>query len=272
MTISTALRVAVHFSLLFGTQCLSTNVVFAQDISAEGARIEIRVLFRSDDTEIPVESRVSVKNSDIETETDREGVAILDLPKCDQSVRIVAHPFFDIFSDAEKPCDGSPLELLIAARYDSRTALLLLNKELAGAVAVAQLPAVEAQLKEIRDAYRGRELAAVAQLAADLSFALRQQSPSVAQSLSVISMDAGYRALGLDPTSPEEPLIAFDPSQQLYVMTPRGAQSYQVYADVVGLDNEQLWSESGLKALNALESDSTALETVRATIRNSVDN
>lgn len=235
---------------LYAAPLLSVAMWFpAQSaVPQDKTEIEVSVVWVDGDQEVGVESSVYEMGSEQQFATDEKGKAVLSVSACNSSVRIAAKPVYEIFETSQVPCDGSPLKIQIRALYSEFVPRIFLDTDTRASIEAAGLGNV---VNEMTEAYRVGDFRRISQLAASSSFELRKTKPSIAQALSVISMDAGFRAIRIEPTDPSQPLIAYDQSQDLYVMTQEGASIYDRIVSGEGVVETGRWTPNGIDALTS---------------------
>ncbi|KUF11433.1 hypothetical protein [Pseudoponticoccus marisrubri] len=223
--------------------------------------VEIKVYRIHDEAEWPVPSHVSVTGENRAKRTDANGVAVFQMARCDDSVRISARPVMTFLESVSATCNGSPMAMETRPLYTGAVYSILsdprgLDQALAANPAIAR--AIEAtdnaeRLAALQEAYGRGALNEVTRLAGDLTWTLREAAPGAAQSFSVIAMDAGFRTMGIDPNSEDAPLIRFDRSQNLYVMSDLGQAVAAEFTAAANLGDTNPWSGEMMEALGEID-------------------
>lgn len=195
--------------------------------SAHGEiKIRIEVVEKRGSNTQGTPADIFINDNPNSVKTDRYGIAVLVLDECNESVIIRADPEMSHLDEPSKPCKGKSIILTATSIYGSLAAAIL-NL---GYDDIAQHSAIAAERHvAFLVARENHSFGVAAKNASEVSVLMKVSNPSLAQAYSVLAMDSGYRALGVEPISPVNPLIAYDPLQEIFVMTPQGRRIINAY-------------------------------------------
>ncbi|PCJ04972.1 MAG: hypothetical protein COB16_17170 [Rhodobacteraceae bacterium] len=113
-------------------------------------------------------------------------------------------------------------------------------------------------------AYYANENAALSRQVANSRLALEYAT---------LSYDSGFRAMGLEPSTPEVPLVALDPNQRgIPVPTAVGADFLSQFNTAIGAAHIGLWTNTTTQALRALPTDPLQNQLIRLETNDQLDN
>jgi hypothetical protein len=232
------------------------NVAFASKGECD-TEVRVSLVYVVDGEKYGTPGRLFVDGIEQTERANSSGIARLSLKDCTSNIIIRADPDISFLRDREMPC-AAPLEIEAESIYTSNTVAAL---ALRSGMTMVSDTNIEASYKIWRRAVETGDFGVAAKSASNLSIGLVSYDESTAQAFSVLAMDAGYRALGIEPYSAPIKMINYDPSQKIYVMSPAGRELITKYQSGVGLGTEVPWSGRAFSrvAKNVKTFDSRAL-------------
>lgn len=206
---------------------------------AEAIELTVKVVSAKDSNEVIPWSTIYQRIGDTveDFDTDDSGSRTFSVNACDGSIAFRAKPGTWLYTEVESwtVCSGDPV-LIRLPEVGFAAALLPAFRGDFGTSSVLP-PGIQAAHGEFLAHVKAGDDAAAAAVANDIAAQFRQFGDTeTAGSYSAAAMYGGWQALGVNP-APEngKALLALDPGQNLYVMTPAGKdvlQDFQVKAHI----------------------------------------